>query len=277
MTQQSEFEKLIEDNECNLKIIRSNYFPLIADGVITGYNLYPRLFDYSGARFFLNYLHSDLKPDDAHFKELSEKLKEAGFLEERTIIGAKAINKDGIIPREAHYHTKPDWKNPENMRYFDFGCNEISLEEARSSERELVGEALQYDWLIKFNSEMELRRVIDIFKQYASKFSLDKQGRKIIKNGKPTYNHEAISEAWDIPLLVCTNIDNQKPRTLTDFLRVNQFNIMMDFEDTSIVLSTLVRNQTKEFQRFLHKHSYDLKPEKKYVIRVFVEEYIDAK
>lgn len=277
MVQQSEFEKLIENNESALRRIRNTYFPLIAQRIITGYNLYPKLFDYSQGRLFLNYFHSDLKPEDSHFKELSEKLRESGFLEQRVVIDTRAINQEIIMPRNADYITKSDWKDPLNMRYFDFNGNEIQPEVARSSEISLIGETFQYDWLIKIKDEKELRRVIDLFKLYASKFSLDKQGRKIVENGKPKYNNSAISESWDTPLLVCTVSDKKKPKPLVDFLGINQFNVVETLDDVSVVLSTLVRSKTKELKRFLQRCSYVSKPIKKYAIRVFVEEYIDAK
>jgi len=105
---------------------------------------------------------------------------------------------------------------------------------------------------------------------------LDRQGRKIIEDGKPKYNGNAISEAWDIPLLLCTCAKNQKPKDLIDFLRVNQFNIDEKLGNVPIILSTLVGTKTKELQEFLHKHSYNNRFIKKYALRIFVEEYIDA-
>lgn len=61
-----EFEKIVQANESDLQQIRSKYFPLIEEGIITGYNLYPGLFDCSKGKFFLNYLHSDLGKKDRH-------------------------------------------------------------------------------------------------------------------------------------------------------------------------------------------------------------------
>ena len=127
----SRFEELIKTNERDLTRIRSQYFPLIANEVITGYNLYLTLFDYSQGRLFLNYLHSNLKPGDAHFRELSEKLMDKGFIEERIVVDSEVIDKERIIAREADYLTRADWEDPPNMRYFDFSGREIPAEKAK--------------------------------------------------------------------------------------------------------------------------------------------------
>ena len=271
----SRFEELIKTNERDLTRIRSQYFPLIANEVITGYNLYLTLFDYSQGRLFLNYLHSNLKPGDAHFRELSEKLMDKGFIEERIVVDSEVIDKERIIAREADYLTRADWEDPPNMRYFDFSGREIPAEKAKSSKKELIGETLQYDWLIKLNNEEELRQVIDIFKAYAGKFQLDNYGRKIMIDSDPQHNRKAVSEAWEIPLLVCTSTDNKKPSILIDFLRVNQFNISERLGEVPITLSTLVRAKSKELKNFLQEQSHNINLIKKYALRVFVENYID--
>ncbi len=117
---QSEFEELILKNEKDLQRIRSIYFNLIKNEIITGYNLYPKLFDYSQGNLFLNYLHSDLKPEDRHFQELYKILRSEGFLEEIIVINDELVDSREIIEREADYITQSNWENPLNMRYFDF-------------------------------------------------------------------------------------------------------------------------------------------------------------
>jgi len=41
------FETLLKQNETDLRLIRAKYFPLISEGIITGYNVYPQVFNYS--------------------------------------------------------------------------------------------------------------------------------------------------------------------------------------------------------------------------------------
>ena len=268
---QSEFEELILKSEKDLQRIRSIYFPLIDKRIITGYNLYHNLFDYSNAKLFLNYLHSDLKPEDKHFQELSRILKLEGFLEERIIINNKLVDREEIIEREADYITRPHWKDPKDMRYFDERGIELSRDEAKNLGKDIIGESFQYDLLLRVSNEKELRRLVDLFKNYVSKDKLDKHGRKII--GK---NQSAIFGAQDIPLLVCTTKNNKKPPYLVDFLKVNQFDIPEKLGNISITLSTLVGSKSKELQKFLDKQGYKIRSTKKYAFRIFVEYYLDV-
>lgn len=118
-----------------------------------------------------------------------------GLLEEQIIIDSEVIDKERVAAREADYLTRAGWKDPSPMRYFDFSGNEISPEEAKSSEEQVIGEVLQYDWLIGLADEKRLRQATDIFKRYASRFQLDAQGRVIIARGDPQENAEAVSGA----------------------------------------------------------------------------------
>lgn len=271
----TKFEELIKEHEEDLQRIRNKYFTLIADGIITGYNLYSKLFDYSKGRLFLNYLHSELRPEDRHFKELSEILRTKGFLEERIIINDGLVDREETLEREADYITRASWDDPLDMRYFDFYGKELTREEAKVLRGDVVGESLQYDLLLRVKDEPELRKVVDLFKEYASMHILDKNGRKIIKNNDYVENENAIYNAWDTPLLICTNKSNKKPRNLYDFLAVNQFNILEQFGNNSIILSTLLRTKSKKFHKILEERKDKFQFDKKYAPRVFVEDYID--
>ena len=276
MTQKPTLKELIAEHEQDLRVIRSKYFPLITQGTITGYNLYAKLFDYAQGRLFLHYLHSDLKPTDEHFRLLSRKLRQRGLLEEKVIINTGVIGKEKVTEREADYVTKAYWEDSPHMRYFDFDGNEIPVEKAKSLDEDVIGEVLQYDWLIKADNETELRALIDCFKKYASKFVLDRKGRKVIEEGRDKENKYAVPQSWEVPLLVCATTGKRKPGMLDDFLRVNQFNIPERLGNTPIVVSTLVRGKSKEFQEYLVNEGLAIQPEKRYALRVFVEDYIDA-
>lgn len=274
---QTKFEELLEENEEDLKIIRSKYFPLIEKRIITGYNLYPSLFDYSQGELFLNYFHSDLRPEDKHFQELSEILQGKGFLEKIVIVNSELVNGKEISERLADYITEPDWQDPFNMRYFDYEGNEISTSVAKGLGEETIGESLQYDMLIRVKNEQELRRLVDLFKKYVSKHKLSKSARIILENLDPVENKYAISKAHKVPLLVCTSKKNKKPKNLDDFLSVKQFIIPETLGDNSVILSTLVRKNAKELKSALNKGKIIPQIGKKYVLRLFVEEYIDPK
>ena len=180
---QTKFEELIRKHEEDLQRIRDKYFSLIEVGIITGYNLYLSLFDYSDGRLFLNYLHSDLRLEDRHFQELSEILRVEGFLEEKMIINDELVDRKDTIERETDYITRPNWEDPINMRYFDFNGEELSQEEAKALKKNIVGESLQYDSLFRVKDESELRKLINLFKKYTSKHLLDKRGKEIIRDG----------------------------------------------------------------------------------------------
>ena len=206
-----------EKQEDDLRKIRNKYFHLIESGIITGYNLYPTLFDYSKGKLFLNYLHSDLKPEDEHFKELSGILREESLLEERVRVSNKIVDNRQIIERHADYLTQAEWEDPTSMRYFTFDGRELRLDEAKQLGIDVIGESLQYDLLIGVKNERELRKLINLFKKYTSKYKLNRRGSKVKNNGSAIINRSAISGSWDIPLLICTANYGIKPVTLQDF------------------------------------------------------------
>jgi len=271
------FEEILRANEEDLQRIRKQYFPLIGRGIITGYNIYSNLFDYSKGKLFLDYLHPNLRPEDRHFIELSERLKsEAGIdLESRITINSKLVDRTGLAARNADYITRPHWKNPADMRFFDFDGRELSTEEiSKMRKASLIGESLQYDLLIKIKDKQELRKIIDILKVYASQFQLDRRGRKLVKEGDYVETTDPIAGASDIPLLVCTS-RNKKPENLQDFLAICQFNITEYLGDKLVILSTLVRSKAKDIRKILVSRNAIVSADKKYALRVFVEDYID--
>lgn len=279
---QTNFEKDIEEGkyENDLKRIRENYFPLINQEIITGYNLYPtdNMFNYSQGEIFLNYLHSDLRPRDKHYQELCKRLKEEDFsLEDRILINDELVDRETLIGRNADYLTRPGWSNPPNIRYFDTEGNEISAEKAKKSKRRMIiGESFQYDMLIRVKDEPELRKAIDLFKKYASQYKLNKRGEIIQMDGEDVENEDQIYRSWEIPLLLCTTKNDRKPKDLYDFLTVKQFNINEQLNKISIMLSTLVKSKREELEKILKRRGIEPQINKKYVLRVFVD-YVEGK
>ncbi len=277
MTTQKTFEQLIEENEAAIVQVRHLFFPLIRDGIITGYNIYDKLPGYSPNKLFLNYLHSDLSPSHQHFQELTKILEQEGLTSNILNIGHELVDSSEIKERHATYITKPEWEDAPKMRYFLFDGAEVSQKEAEELGVDLVGEVLQYNMLLKIKNETELRRIIDLFKKHVASFIINDFGRKIKnKDGVPVENTAAIYKSWDIPLLICTSTNNKKPRTLKDFLKINQFNISYRFENNSVVISTIVRNKSRNLERFLVTEGLNYEKNKKYVLRIFVEDYIDS-
>jgi hypothetical protein len=267
---ETDFQKLIREHEEDLERIRALLFPLIHDRIITGYNIYPSSLKRADGLFFLNYLHSDLRKEDKHYQELGDMLVKQGIAEERINIYDQLIDRQEVAERNADYVTLPDWQDPAGMRYFDFDGNEIPPEIAKRLERELIGEGMQLELLIRLKDEEELRKATCMFRRYASEFKLDRYGRKIGTN-----NPESIAGAWEVPLVVCTTSTNKKPRFLVDFLRVNEFSFYEKLGGEDVFVSTLVRRKTRELRNALKKLGVDIDSRKKYVMRLFVEKYID--
>jgi len=257
------FSELLK-NESELQRIRETYFPLIEIGIISGYNIYPYLIDYPKG-LFLNYLHSDLKDNDKHIIELSSKLRMKVNLEERIVINNKVVDRKEILERNADYLTDPNWDDPPNTRYFALDAIEISKENTNNDE--IIAESLQYDLLLRVANQSELRTIIDIFKKYASKFRLNEKGSLI-----RVKNNEAITNSWEVPLLICTSNSNKKPSVLYDFLTVKQFEIVESIAGRPITLGILVRNKAVDLQAFLNDSGCGFRISKKYVLRVFAEE-----
>ncbi|MEK6904161.1 MAG: hypothetical protein AABW87_01060, partial [Nanoarchaeota archaeon] len=270
--------ELLRKSESDLERMRSQYFPLIKSNVITGYNIYPIQFGYPEDGLSLHYLHAYLRMGDKHFRELFERLaREAQInLEGRIFINNNLIDRANTIPREADYITDPGWKDPPGTRYFDFDGNEIPSERAkRLKNKLLIGEGLQYDLMIKAIDELELRRLVDVFKKYASEDQLDMNGRKIRDEEGYKENELAISEAWDAPLLFYTNNTPKDMTTFPDFVPVTQFIIPEQLNGKPVIVSTLVAKKTKEFHRTLKRNKIRPKTDRRHVLRAFVEDYLD--
>ena len=272
----NKFKDILGKKADDLDKLRKEYFRFIEKGIISGYNLFLEEHDYSTGDLFLNYLHSDLKPDDEHFKEILSRLKKDGFLdlEGRILINHQLVDRGKVRERETVYLMHPEWENAENTKYFTLRGSPLSLEEAHYFEGDLVGESLQYDLLIKIKNTDELRTIINLFKKYASKNKLDRKGRKIIKDGEIVLNETAVYRAWEIPLLTCKASCSRKPKNLPDFLSVFHFSIGEDLGGTPIILSTLVKDKRKELIKELGKKK-QFSIDKVYSLRLFVEDYID--
>jgi len=272
--QKSTFQELLENNERDLYRIRKTYFPLIQKRIITGYNIYLTSLKRQDTGLFLNYLHSDLKAEDLHFKELFEKLIDSSLIAESIVVNDKLVESKEIVEREADYLTKVEWENPLDIKYFTYNAIELERDKAKDLD-EVIGESLQYDLVFQVEDFKDLRLLIDIFKKYTSKYKLDNMGRKISKGKIFLPNEEAITNAWDIPLLTYTN-KGIKPVDFDDFLRVSQYNIKETIGNKSVIVNTLVRRNAQKLEKILEKMRIEKEQKEKYALRVFVEDYIDA-
>jgi|SRR3989344_131109 len=273
---ESDFEKLLGENEADLARIRQTYFPLIKDRTITGYNLYTEEFDYSDSPYFLNYLHSNLKQGDNHLEELVEILKVGNLdIQSRMTIKERIIDRSQIGFRNAVYIVKPEWENPQNMNYFDPEGNPIQLDQGLKM-RTLIGESVQYDLLLRIKDLKELRRTIDLFKKYTSELKLDKKGSIVKIRGRISVpNHDAITNSWLVPLLFCSSSDDKKPKSSPDLLNIFDVRINEPIGNKTGVVSSLVKKRIKALLSTLDSKGIDYNVKNRYALRVFVEEYLD--
>lgn len=272
---ESEFERLIRENEDDLDRIRSSYFSFIRGGIIVGYNLYPDHITVPEG-LSVDYSHSDLGPNDRHFRELSNLLRGEGVpLEEKLLVNNQLINRSDILVREADYLTKREWEPTAKTRYFTPNGREIEASEITSFDGPMIKERLEYDLLVRANDEFHLRRLVNLFKKYASRYKLDRLGRKLKIGNIEVKNKDSLDGAFDIPLLTCTNISGQKPKTLRDFVKIYQFNVQENIGNSEVILSTFVRVKAGELRKVLKSLGVRNSSNCRYALRVFVEDYID--
>jgi len=221
---------------------------------------------------FINYLHSRLKSTDPHFIELVSALKEEGIdIDRELVIENKLEKRHEVSRRKAIYLTRLEWEiGLEDARYFDSEGNEISQEELSYLKGPVFKEQLQYDLLIRINDEEELRSIIKKLRKTTAKFKLNKKGSL----GKKPYkqNLNQISNAWEIPLLLCTT-KGKKPKNLDDFLKVYEFIVPEQVGGTNLFLSTLCRKKKKTLEQELK--GIDSNVNIRYALRAFIEQYID--
>ncbi len=268
--EKSSFKHTLKSNEAELKRIRRIYFHFIKEGLITGYNLYEKESQPPNTGNVLSYLHADLKPTDKHFQELSAVIKNEFPTGYKILTQNRIVDKSDIVERNADYLTTQSWTDPQNMRYFALDGEELTRDEAKKLEI-VVRESFQYDLLINVQEENDLRRLVNTFKKYTSRFSLDQRGLR-----KKLENKYAVVNAWDIPMLFFSTPGNKKPENFSDFLTVTLFNMPETIGNQPITLSTLVRRRAKELNKLLKQMNLPFSLEKRYVLRLAVSSYIDA-
>ena len=196
-------EDLVKNHSSVLQNLRIRYYPLIAQGLATGYNLYLAPLPTPNFRFGFSYYHSELKPTDDHFNTLFQRIRNYSSTNLQPVIRGNIMSSSLVLPRNAVYLIKPEWKNPSDMHYYDLqGFPLIPTKEG--FQRLVVGESLQYELFIAVESEKELRNLANFFKRYASKDLLNMHGKKVIHNEEPVKNGLAIDDScWSVPLFVC--------------------------------------------------------------------------
>ena len=205
-------------------------------------------------------------------------LRLEGFLEMRSGLSVESFQ---VRDRYAAYVQDPRWKAGRNIRCFKFDGTEISLGEAVCTKREFVVEQRQYELRLKADDEVALRRIIDVFKRFTSKVKLgfhggflrDKEG-KVVENTDNVGKKNYIYNSWNVPLM--TLAAKKKPSNLRDFLLIYNFSIPLSDTQGRVFVRSLVRGRADDFKQFLTEQCLTYSTEKRYALRVFIDEYVEA-
>ncbi len=261
----------LELTESELRCVRKAFYRGIAENVYTGYNVYSNPYDIKP--FFLDYFHSDLTPRHRHFKELKKVLIKEGFLDPIPIIQARGIYKH--MERAATYLTLPLWrrsKRGKRFRFFTIDGKEISPIEARKSDLEVIGEAMEYNMLLSAKNEDDLNELLNLFKIVCSKFKLDRYGTylKERRSNNAVENRKAIYGSDDVPLITTRT----KPVNREDLIQLINCEIPFLAGKRDVTVSTFVRRKNlKKLKSFLRRNRFNNKTSVWYALRAFVEEY----
>src|SRR3989344_7995483 len=158
---------------------RNLLFPIIREGIITGYNLYRERFT-TDSPFTVTYFHSDLKiPSSRHLRELTDKLKDE--CDQRI---TERIT-DSVIARIAAYKVGEWEANPRNIKFFDVDGNEIPLKDIDYHEGIIIAEGRQYELNLRVENKKELRRLLKVMNRTVNFYEIDKYGKIRKSRGKP--------------------------------------------------------------------------------------------
>ena len=229
----TQIEKFSNDE---LKKFRQILFPLISSGTITGYNHYPE--KYTGkANYLIEYLHSNLgKYADGRDQEHKEEL--IGKIKTLCLTHLIESTTDKIIKRTTLYDLQPEWIN-NNLKLYDANGNTLSQDQAMIYDGTIIGEEKQHSLFIEINKREDLSTILSIFKQFTNKYKLDSSGQISKINGKKAVNLEAITDAWEIPVILIT--PNRKTKIET-YMTINKISI----DKRNSELSTLVKSTKRK-------------------------------
>lgn len=251
-----------------LRVYRKLLFPAIGDSIITGYNVYKDKPKECG-EFVLDYLHSDLKIDEngkftqPHGRELLARLQEIGKIKFKENITTAVMN------RFTNYEVQVHWENPLSMKFYDKFGREIPKEELSSFEDIIIGEDIQYDLKIELNEKKSFIQLLDILNKYAYRYEVDKEGNiKKNKNSVRKPNKNAITYAWDVPVIILNNKLNRK-----DYVTVNEIILEIQNHEADIMITT----NDERLKNYLEMQNKKFKEQVKYANRVFVDDVLNSR
>jgi len=253
-----------------LEFYRKVFLPRIVSGVITGYNVYREDISYEEP-FVINYLHSKLRPEDEHRKELLDEIKRQfnPLVIERIV--------DRVVDRTANYKSERRWVMPRTENIYDKNGRQLSLEELDSYDGPIIKERLEYDLAIKIVDEKELKELLTLLREKCYKYSIDEDGEFVYINNEKVPNPRRIrDEPWEIPLITVTN---RKPVELKGFSKIRKYQFKNSKNGFKSLTSLFTGSNTARFNSTVAT-DFTLSSMKEFDIELlannlFVKEYLN--
>ncbi len=182
-------------NPKTLQQFRKLLYPAIAQGIITGYNVYNESKDPNDTA--LHYLHSNLGisengKSDKHLETLVHTLHN-NFPTMKTV---DVIN--SITTRYAVYKHGNWFDDPNSIKLYDTLGNQLTKTDILIHEGIVIVEGYQFDLQIKPTTKKQRRDLMRLLYKYTH---LNKWNRehKVSHQDNP----HSIIDSWEIPLIVC--------------------------------------------------------------------------
>jgi len=245
---------------------RQLFFPIIAERIITGYNVYRHKSE-TNAPFIVNYLHSDLSFDETgkplpHLEELTDKLSKFG--------PAQIIEKitNSIVDCVAVYKVG-DWEeNPTGLIFYDQFGIVLNAENLKKHRGLVVVEGKQYDLGIELFHQREVDEVLHLLRRYVFMYEINDNGNIRNFHGKPVINIDAISGSWDIPLVTLSSKENHKKQ---GFRHVEEITVT----ELDHLIVTLIDKNAERLRILLQSQNVAFNRQEKLVNNAFIDMYLN--
>ncbi len=206
-------------NPKTLQQFRKLLYPAIAQGIITGYNVYNEPKDPTDTA--IHYLHSDLGSDAngrnaEHLDTLIQTLQNRFPTLVTTNIASSVTDRHAV-------YQKGDWlDNPQGIKFYDAKGYRLRKRDVSSYLGPVIMEGNQYDISITPEHCKQFEPIIALLRRYTHQKLIDKHHLLTARD-----NLHSIIGSWDIPLIthnlysrhmkkvdeVCINIDSYQSRT----------------------------------------------------------------
>ncbi len=176
-------------------------FPAIAMDIITGYNEYQNPTPPLNTKYKISYLHSNLKNDDEHRKELEEKVREFGI---NFVLQPQKYQR---VDRTASYRLERGWQADE---YYNANGTRVAnkdIDALINQKVPIIGVTKQYDLRIGLDDRKTLDILLEILRKHTNAYMINKKTGETVtylKGNERKYKRNkkhAIIDAWEIPFI----------------------------------------------------------------------------